>query len=339
MYMRVPVIAILISSFLFSCNNHEKAPDVSDIKINLVTDRFERKLFDTTSNNLANYISKIQSNDPSFTASYLGTILNVDPAWPVDSAADYVNGFIKAYRPVYDTAEKVFKDFSPYENEIKKALQFVKYYFPAYKLPEKVITYIGPADGYGDILAAEGLIVGLQHHLGKNFSLYKSALVQETYPEYISNRFEPDYIVVNCMNNIVNDLYPEKSDDKPLVDQMIEKGKRLYLLSKFLPGTDEYKLIGFTQQQLKDTYAHEAVVWNLFIRNAYLQITDKNIIKNYIGENPKTPELGEGAPGNMGAFAGWQIVKKYMQKNAATTLPQLMALDAETIFQGAKYKP
>ncbi|MEP7107473.1 MAG: hypothetical protein ABI760_05810 [Ferruginibacter sp.] len=337
--MKLYINAVISGLFLFSCSNHEKIPDVSNIKISLSTDRFERNLFDTTTNNLLTYILKLQSNDLSFTTTYLDTILNADPAWAIDTVAKYVNGFIKAYRPIYDSAEKIFRDFSSYENEIKKGLQFVKYYFPQYKVPGKVITYIGPADGYGDILSGDALIIGLQHHLGKDFYLYKSELVQETYPAYVSSRFEPGYIVVNCMNNIVNDLYPEKADDKPLVNQMVEKGKRLYLLSKFLPGTEEYKLIGFTEKQLSDAYLHEGVIWNLFVKNSYLQVTDKNINKNYVGESPKTPELGEGAPGNIGSFAGWQIVKNYMQKNGAITLQQLMNLDAEIIFQGAKYKP
>ncbi|MEO5892677.1 MAG: hypothetical protein ABIQ31_20685 [Ferruginibacter sp.] len=340
MCTRLSVIAVLFTSLLFSCNNHDKTPDVSNIKINLSTDRFERNLFDTTSNDLLTYIRRLQSANPAFTATYLNTILNVDPSWPADTAASYVNGFIKAYRPIYDSAEKVFKDFADYENEIKKGSQLVKYYFPTYKLPEKIITYIGPADGYGDILlTGEAFVVGLQHHLGKDFYLYKSALVQETYPAYVSTRFEPAYIAVNCMNNIVNDLYPPKDDDLPLVNQMVEKGKRLYLLSSFLPGTEEYKLIGYTKKQVADAYTHEAVIWDMFVKNSYLQVTDKNIIKNYIGESPKTAELGEGAPGNIGSFAGWQIVKKYMLKNSATTLPQLIKLDAEQIFQDAKYKP
>ncbi|MBC7889380.1 MAG: hypothetical protein H7Z13_15995 [Ferruginibacter sp.] len=337
--MRPSVIAIYFIAFLFSCNNQQKNPDVSNIKISLATDRFERHLFDTTANNLFNYILRLQDNEPSFTGTYLTTILNVDPSWPVDTAADYVNGFIKAYRPVYDSTEKIFRDFTPYEKEITKGLQFVKYYFPGYQIPGKIITYIGPADGYGDILSDDALIVGLQHHIGKDFSLYKTQQVQQTYPEYLSNRFEPGYIVVNCMKNIVNDLYPEKTGDKPLVDQMVEQGKRLYLLSKFLPDTEEYKMVGFTKKQLEDAYAHEEVIWDLFVKNSYLQLIDKNIIKNYIGEGPKTPELGEGAPGNIGSFSGWQIVKKYMQKNDATTLQQLMNLDAQLIFQGAKYKP
>ena len=336
--MRPYIVTITLCFLLLSCSS-KKIPDVSNIKIDLTTERFEKKIFDTTTSNLLVYLKQLNTSTPSFVETYLTKILTVDPAWPPDTAAVYVNGFINAYRPVYINAEKIFNDFTPYEKEIKKGLQFVKYYFPGYALPKKIITYIGPADGYGDILEKDAFIIGLQVHLGKDDPLYKTTLVRETYPEYLSQRFEPDYIPVNCMKNIVSDIYPEKEDDKPLINQMIENGKRLYVLQEFLPKTDEYKLIGYTPAQLKDSYAHEAVIWDLFIRNSLLQINDKNITKNYVDEGPKTQELGEGAPGNIGSFAGWQIVKKYMQKNPVTTLQQLLNTDTEVIFQEAKYKP
>lgn len=331
--------AVIVISSLFSCNGKGNIPDTDNIKINLATERFEEKLFDTTSRNLANYLQRVQSTDPTFTANFLQNILGIDPATAIDSAGLIVNEMVKYYRSVYDTSEKLFHDFSKYEGEIKQGLKFVKYYFPAYKTPEKIITYIGPADGYGDALSPEGILVGLHHHLGKNFPLYQTEMVQQFYPEYISRRFEPEYIAVNCLKNIVNDMYPEKTEDKPLIHQMIEKGKRLYLLQQFLPKQDEYRLIGYTEDQLKDSYKHEAVIWDLFVRNNLLQTTDKNIIKNYVEEAPKTQELGKGAPGNIGSFTGWQIVKKYLAKNAAITPQQLMTLDPETIFQEAKYKP
>ncbi len=334
------LLIVLLGCFLFvSCKHASKNPDVSDIKINLTVERFEKNLFDTTADNLVAYLLKLQSRSPVFTNTYLRTILNVDPAWPDDTVANYVNGFIKAYRPVYDESEKLFSDFSAYQKEITQGLQHLKYYFPEYQVPTKLITYIGPADGYGDILSPDGFIIGLQHHLGKDFPLYRSEMVQQTYPEFISRRFEPGYIVVNCMNNIVNDLYPEKEDDKPLVNQMIERGKRLYLLSRFLPDVEEHKLLGYTRKQLEDSYEREAVIWDLFIKNSYLQVMDKNIIKNYLGESPKTPELGEGAPGNIGSFAGLQIVKKYMSKKGELPLKVLMTTDNEQVFQEAKYKP
>lgn len=337
--MRIVFVFLLATVVLFSCNNAENIPDVSDIKIELQTKRFEQDLFTTDTVNFTQNLDQLIATYPSFGENFLATILNTDPHWSADSAADYVHGFIAAYKPVFDTAQKVFPDFSKYEKEIKQALKFVKYYFPAFKDRKKLITYIGPLDGYGDILSDDAIIVGLQHHLGKNYSLYKSQIVQETYPEYISNRFEPGYIAVNCMKNIINDLYPERMEDKPLVQQMVEKGKRLFILSKLLPDTDEYKLIGYTKEQLKAVYEHEAQIWALFTQNNFLQTMDNNIIKNYIGEGPKTQELGEASPGNIGSFAGWQIVKKYMQQNGKLSLQKLMQTDAETIFQQAKYKP
>ena len=337
--MRLVVVILFVSGLLFSCSDAGKSPDVSNIKIELTLKRFEQDLFNLETIEFTKNLDLLIAKHPSFGENFLATILNADPKWSADSAADYVHGFITAYKQVYDTSEKVFNNFDPYLKEIAKGLQYAKYYFPKFNIPQKIITYIGPIDGYGDILTDDAVIVGLQHHLGKNFSLYKSQLVQETYPEYISSRFEPDYIAVNTMKNIVADLYPENMEDKALVLQMVEKGKRLYILSKLLPATEEYKLIGYSKEQLKSVYDHEPAVWNLFVQNNFLQTIDNNIIKNYIGEGPKTQELGEASPGNIGSFAGWQIVKKFMMKNPKTALQELMSTDSEIIFQQAKYKP
>ena len=337
--MRLVTAFLICNILLASCNSRNKIPDVSSIKIELFTQRFEKDLFELDTLNFSTQLDKLQAKYPSFGENFLTTILNCDPKWTADSTAMYVRGFMKAYKRIYDTTKIVFPDFSPYEKDIKQGLQFMKYYFPDYKAPGRIITYIGPVDGFGDILTDDAIIVGLHHHLGKDFSLYSSALVQETYPGYITNRFEPGYIAVNCMKNIVLDKYPENKEDIPLVQQMVEKGKRLYMLSKLLPYTEEYKLIGYTKEQLTDTYTHERSVWDLFVQHNLLQTIDNNIIKNYIGDGPKTQELGEASPGNIGSFAGWQIVKKYMQKNPKTGLKDLMDLDAETIFAEAKYKP
>jgi hypothetical protein len=337
--MRLIAAFLIVTVFLFSCTNHDNIPDVSDIKIELKTQRFEKDLFTLDSVNFAAQLDLLQAKYMSFGENFIYTVLAADPKWPADSVSAYVRKFTNDYRSIYDTSQLIFKDFTPYEKEIKKSLQYLKYYFPTHTVPNKIITFIGPLDGIGNALDGNVICVGLHVHLGKNFSLYKSDLVQETYPEYVTRRFEPDYIPIDCIKLIVQDMYPENIEEKPLVQQMVEKGKRLYMLSKLLPYTEEYKLIGYTKEQLADTYAHEQAVWDLFVQNNFLQTTDNNIIKNYIGDSPKTQELGEAAPGNIGSFAGWQIVKKYAQKNPKLSLQQLMDTDVETIFQEAKYKP
>ncbi|MFT3979892.1 MAG: hypothetical protein QM687_05435 [Ferruginibacter sp.] len=340
MHFKSPFLlaATLSAVALFSCKT-KNAPDVSDIKAPLAVKRFEKDLFAIDTTKVAQQLDAVIAKYPSFGEGFLATILNVDPRWSSDTAANYIKGFLSSYRPVYDSAEKVFADFSPYEKQIQKGLQYTRYYFPQYKIPSNIITYIGPLDGYGDILDADAIIVALQHHLGKDFSLYSSIWVRETYPDYITARFTPEYIPVNAMKNIALDLYPDKSEDKSLLVQMVEKGKRLYLQQKLLPETAPYMIIGYTKKQWDACIERQAVIWDLFIQNNFLQTLDYNVIKNYVGEGPKTQELGEGAPGNIGSFAGWQIVNKYMDKFPDTKLPDLMNMDAEELFRQAKYKP
>lgn len=333
------LFCLIVSVLLFGCSNKNNIPDVSSVKVPITTQRFEQSFFALDTNNIVPQLDKIIAAYPSFGENFMGTILGVDPKWPADTVALYVKEFINYNRNVYDTSQKYFNDFLVYQNEIKKGLQFVKYYYPAYKIPTKIITYIGPADGYGDILDDAVFYVGLHIHLGKNFPLYKTAMVQETYPAYVTARFTPDYIAVNCMKNIVGDMYPEKTEDKRLLVQMVEKGKRLYLLQKFLPETEEYKLIGYTDAQMKDCYKNEPAIWNLFVQNNFLQTADNNLIKNYVTEGPRTQELGEKAPGNIGSFAGWQIVKKFADKYPDIKLDSLMTMDGEKIYAQAKYKP
>ena len=117
------------------------------------------------------------------------------------------------------------------------ACKFVKYYFPNYKVPGKIITYIGPADGEGDGIGDDAIIVGLHYHLGKDNPLYKSSLVQTIYPEYISMTFEPDYIASQHNEaSIVNGYLSEKESDKSIgCTRWLKKENGFIYLSKFLP--------------------------------------------------------------------------------------------------------
>lgn len=336
--------------FFFSCKNNNNIPDVSDIKVNLETKRFDQDFFAIDTANIAASMQQLLKKYPRFTSDFVENILGLDMdslLIPFNMQDIAVRLFLHDYRPMKDSADEVFKNFNRENDEIKQGLQFVKYYFPAYKLPQLVITFIGPINAnfetsfgtQGDILTSEGLGIGLQLHLGKNFSFYQSPEGQEQYPAFLSNNFDPQHIPVNAMRTIVDDMFPDGSRGKALIEQMVEKGKRLYLLTKFLPHTPEYVSIGYTEKQLKDSYKNEAVIWDFFLNNDLLNNAEQNIVKNYVGEGPKTQELGEDSPGNIGTFAGLQVVKKYMEKYPETKLQELMKLDAREIYSNSKYKP
>ncbi len=182
----------------------------------------------------------------------------------IDRVEAGVRSFINSYRSIKDNSDKIFTSIPEIEKQIHRGLQFVKYYFPKYKLPSKVITFIGPINSYGNIITPDALGVGLQLYLGRNFSLYQSEAGQELYPTYVSRRFEPEYIPVNCMKNIVDDMYPNSSAGRPLAEQMVEAGKRLYLLDALMPETADTLKTGYTAKQLQGSYENEANIWGFF---------------------------------------------------------------------------
>jgi len=344
----LPFFLMLLTAI--SCSNKKNIPDVSNIKIDVKVYRFEQDFFAIDTNHIAESLQQLQRKYHGFTLDYINNILGLDISGVMNGNSEQagaIKTFLKDYRPLKDSSDKVFGDFNKETKEIKEGLQFLKYYFPNYQIPANIITFIGPIDAFfqtsfgteGDIITKDGLGIGLHLHLGSNFSFYKSQQGMEQYPEYISKTFTPEYIAVNCMKNIIDDMYTDKSIGRPLIEQMVEKGKRLYLLDKLLPNTPDYIKMCYTEMQMKNAYNNEAVIWNFFLSNELLNNTEQNIIKNYIGESPKTQELGEDAPGNIGSFAGWQIVKKYMSKNPEITLDKLMHTDAREIYTVSKYKP
>lgn len=332
-------ISCIIAALFFSCNDQEKVPDVSKININITTKRFEKELFTLDSTQLKVQLPILLHKYGNFSSIFMEQIINADASWNTDSITNYVKGYLSSNSVLFDSSNRIFNDFSNYEKQIIYSLKLVKYYFNNYKIPKEIITYIGPLDGFGDAISDDAILVGLHHHLGKDSKFYDNEYFHQTYPAYISNRFDADYIVVKAMTNIVSDIYPENNNDGSLAVKMVEKGKRLYILEKLLPNNKPYQIIGYTEKQFNDCKKNEAVIWDFFTKNNLLQNIENNIIKNYLGEGPKTQELGEASPGNIGSFVGWQIVNKYMSEHKNISLKKLMETNSEELFESAKYKP
>ena len=347
MTMKKTILAVLSIFILFSCSDTD-SPDVSDIKIDLEVQRFDQDFFAMDTSDIIASLQRLDTKYPLFLADYLQNILGLAPVTDTSvTTLAAIRKFIRDYRPLKDSSEKLFGQPKAIEKGIVQSLKYARHYFPKYQLPRKIITFIGPMDayfegslgGYGDVITKDALAIGLQLHLGKDFSIYKSEMGQALYPSYISRRFSPEYIPVNCTKNIIDDMFPDAATGKHLVIQMVEKGKRMYLLDKFMPSTPDTLKIGYTSAQLKGCYDNEGLIWNYFLTNGLVYNNDPGLIKNYIGDSPNTPEFGEGAPGNIGLFVGWQIVKKYMNQHPDLALEALMRTDPKKLFEESRYRP
>ena len=169
------VALVMIAGLLFSgCDESPAKPDVSQIKVNLKMQRFEKDFFALDTNDLDRGFDQLRLEYHNFLNDYTGKILGLEgkdtSQW--DMA---IKAFIRDYKPIYDSTQKIDKGVNVAKSEIEEGLKYVKYYFPSYRLPEQFITFIGPIDafaysqtgGSGDIITTFGLCAGLQLHLAE----------------------------------------------------------------------------------------------------------------------------------------------------------------------------
>lgn len=331
--------------FLFSCNNDGKdIPDISGIKADVSIKRFDRDIANLDSNNVAAGLNELYQQNPQLTTIFLENILGLDSA----STLTGVKNFLTLSQNLFDTINIVFKDTKDLEKQFQEAFRYVKYYYPQYQVPV-VYTVAGPMDAlaqsdYGqtpNFLRPGIMGISLQFYLGKDFSVYQDPFfIQNVAPLYRSRRFSKEYIIADAIQLVVNDLFPDQSSGKPLIEQMVEKGKQWYLLDKFLPTTSDSVKTGYTQLQLDWCSKNEGMIWTYIIKNEDLQSLNPAVLQTYIGEAPFTQGMPQDySPGNIGQWIGWQIVKKFAEKNSALKPEEIMKTAATKIIEEAKYKP
>lgn len=321
--------------FAAGCKTKKPAPDVSGVVVTLQSERFEKDFFTIDTLHIDASLASLTKKHPGFTQDFLFNILGTS----ADSAGKDIRRFLSSYHSMYKLAEEKFRDIGPAEKEIKKSFRFIHYYFPSYKLPAKLITFIGPINSYGNIITQNAMAIGLQLYMGGDYPLYLSEMGQQMYPLFISRRFAPEYIPVNCIKNIIDDMYPNNSLGRPLIEQMIESGKRIYLLDLLMPDAADSIKTGYTQKQLDGCYESEKNIWSFFVQNDMLYKNDPNLTRDYMNDGPNTVALGDASPGNIGQFVGMQIVKKWMEKHEKISPADLMKTPARQIFDEARYKP
>ncbi len=343
--MKKLVTVLLVGYCLVACNNSSTdRPDVSGIGVQLDFQRFDREFFAIDSNAIEAGLSSLAEKYPILTPIFLQNIIGVDPETP----AEGVKQFFRLSAALKDTINEVFKNTGWLEKQFEQAFQHVKYYFPGYSLPS-VVTVAGPLDalaqtenGYSpDFLGPQFLGISLQFYLGKNYSVYSDPyFINNVAPAYRSRRFSKEYIISDAMQLITDDLFPDKSRGKPLVEQMIERGKQWWLLDKFLPFVPDSIKTGYTQQQIDWCRTNEGLIWSYITKNEDLYSLNPATLQIYIGEGPFTQGFSqELSPGNIGQWIGWQIIKKFVESKPGIKPEEVMNTEPRKILDEAKYKP
>ena len=137
------------------------------------------------------------------------------------------------------------------------------------------------------------------------------------------------------LQNILNDYDPLAINGKQLIEQMIEIGKRQYILSQCLPTASDTLLLGYTSNQLKAIEESQGDIWTFVSSQNRLFSVDPSLTTAILKEAPYNDYFGEDIPGNVGKYIGYEIVKSWMKQQKGKSkndLNLLLKTPAKSIF-------
>ncbi len=329
--MRHALILLLIASSIFSCSDSSKecveAPPVSEA-VNLETE------------DLTLTIQNLSSKDQLVELLRANTVLRdqflLRADYPDDST--FLNNLYQRFtNPYFDSlyleTKKVFANIDPLVAEFEEAFTNLHYYYPDMPIPriQFVITGLD-----SDLYVSDSLIiVGLDYYLGSG-AKYRPQMY-----EYILRQYSPQNIVPSVMLLYGIDARTNATNmnDKTVLADMVAYGKSYYFAKHMLPCKPDSIFMNYTADEIAGSRKNQDLIWFRLVEDKVLYSTANQMKQRYLGERPKTIEVGPECPGRIAQWVGWQIVNSYMKNNEEITLPQLMEMDnADKLFKESKYK-
>lgn len=330
----------LMVSFLAGCFSNEDAdqpptPDVSGIEVKARIERFDQDLFAVDTAHFREGLVTLAKKHPIFLTFFMTQVTH-DMSQPNQNPEDGLYGFVTApqVRRLYDTCQTRFTDLGVFRKELVQLLKYYKYYYP--ERPEMttvaaVTEFVGDAHIVNDTM----MMLGMDFFLGSHFEGYNP----EAFPLYMRKQFVPENMIVKYGFALSNNLIPAPAADH-ILDHIIRNGKVLYLMDCLLPSVPDSIKMGYSADEWAGSLANEQEVWSrlLEMKVLYEPLGIKNM--KIVTAGPSSDNVFQEAPGQIGNFIGWQIVKAYMKRYPKTTLKELSAsTDAQKFLEKAKYKP
>ncbi|WP_071595178.1 gliding motility lipoprotein GldB [Hymenobacter aerophilus] len=218
------------------------------------------------------------------------------------------------------------------QQNLTQLFQHVRYYYPGFRVPP-VRTFVSGLSQ--DLFVNDSLIV-----ISTDYFVGPTAAYRPNVPAYIQRRYTPEHLLPGVALAISTKYNQKPAAGQTMLGEMVHFGKALYFAQQMLPCTPDSLLMGYTDAEMAGVEFNEGKIWAHFIEKNLLYSTAPFTVQKYIGERPNIPEIDKTAPGRVGAWLGWQIVRKYMAENPKVTLPQLMAeKDAQRILNQSRYRP
>ncbi|MBR1563885.1 MAG: hypothetical protein IJ650_00910 [Paludibacteraceae bacterium] len=339
-------ISALILLMLAGCNNTRQyfPKQLPPAEIEIV--RFDSALLSVRG---SEDILRLYADYPGFMGFYSENILGIeatDTAFMLEALPKYLSDTIYHFAEVNRQVMSTFADIRDLRGSLSEAFAKVHYLYPDLPLPQITFFVSGfnasllfwePVNGLEDASVQQRvrMALGTDMYLGTDYEYYNRVVWN-----YQKQTMRRECIPADVVSAYLFRMLPFTSSKSRLLENMIYRGKVMYLLSCIFSAEPEYEIMGYTKQQWQWAKRNEKQVWQMIVDKRDLWKTESPVLTSYLNDGPFTAEISQEAPPRLGTYIGWQIAKSYMETNRSVTLQELMSEgDAQLILERSHYKP
>ena len=329
------IMGLIFSLTMMSCQ--KKDPHKAKLQVNY--ENLEPQMIE-----IKNYADALFSVDTAMFAEGLKSIQKDYPIF-LDGNLDDPNavGFLKAFATdtfcirLNEIARKKIVDTKKLNKEIKSVCQHFKYYYPNINIPNTIYLYVSGVDYEmpSIMLHNNGIVISMDFYLGNENNIYDYVGM----PRFRSLRCQPDYISRDLAQSLYSSYIERNSNQKDVLTEMINSGKRLYFIEAMNPSMPDSVLMGYSSNQTQWAHLYEGDVWASIVGNNMLYANGIDVFRSLFGDGPFTQAYSNEAPARLGEYIGLQIIRSYMINNNVSLQELMSDNDVQQIFQSSQYKP
>lgn len=329
------IILTLACMALASCTKDSgRKAKIDNMTLEVKIARFDSAFWTLDTTDLARSFDMLDTQYPDLTPIFLENIVHFGAAAdPVTHDTYRIFRRDTSVQHLYTDVLEHYANLSTYNDRLTLAFRRAAYFFPNIATP-RVYAHVSGLNQ--SVVVGDGFVsMSLDNYMGEEYEIYSLLGIYG----YLKRNMTPEKVVPDYLLAWLSGEYPS-APHASLLDDMIYRGKLLYIISILSPETPKNVIMGYTPAQWEWVKANEAAMWGIMVQSNSLYETDMMTKGRFLNDGPFTLPFSQDSPGRGGIYLGWQIVKSYMRSNQTISPAQLMQItDGQTILNQSDYRP
>ncbi len=325
---------IFFGIMMAACDNAKRSADTSGIELDVKIERFDSALWAMNRKDLPTALHALDSAYPDITPVYLERVVefgSIDDTLTTFTLQKFFAD--TAVAQLYTDVLSRFDNLSEEENELNETFKRAKVFFPEKATP-RFYTHLSGLNQ--SMVVGDGFIsASIDNYMGADYPLYEKVGIYG----YLRQNMQPEKLVPDYVVAWLSSEFPFVPRTGELQEEMIYRGKILYVASILLPEKPDSLFIGYTKAQWDWCKKYKSDMWMVLVKSKHLFSRDAMIRAKYLNDSPFTTPFTQQSPGRAGTYIGWQIVEQYMKEHREVSPKELMLMPANDIMRKTPYNP